>query len=73
MSKITTDDLAHLPHIVILENEGELKLVEFDAGQMHQAHILAQDHIMNNGGRAIVAARVRQCGDFTYLCTHGHV
>ncbi|MEM0964824.1 MAG: hypothetical protein AAGJ81_01565 [Verrucomicrobiota bacterium] len=70
---ISTDDVKDLPHIVIVENEGELKLFEYERGQMEQAHKQAQDYAMRNGGRAIVAVRVRQCGDFKYLSDHNCV
>lgn len=61
---LSTDDIAHMPHIVIVESAEGIRVIEFDRGQMMLAHEKAREIALDArfNGRVIVAMRVRQIG-----------
>jgi hypothetical protein len=52
---MSTDDIAHMPHVVIVESDSGISIVEFDRGLMSAAHEHAQRIAMNSefNGRVI--------------------
>jgi hypothetical protein len=64
MSTLSAEDLAHLPHLVIVKRvDGSIKLLEYDAGAENQvlAHCEAQNAaIAERGSVVLVAARYRR-------------
>lgn len=70
---LTIDDLAEVPHVVIVETETGIRIIEFERGQMEYAHQTAQDIALQRGfvGRVIVAARVRVMQPYEYAKRHG--
>lgn len=72
MGALTTDDLKEMRHIVIVETDTSLRLIEFDHGKMGEAHQAAINIATSPDfdGRVIVVARVRQIGSYAYQKRH---
>lgn len=75
MPEITTDDLADVPHVVIVESAAGIHLVEFERDTKPNPMLAAHDHAQRIAagdfhGRVIVAARVRTLQPFSYLKEH---
>jgi len=67
---ITTDDVEHLPHIVILRTNGAVEhVVEFDCGR--KAHSFAIDAAARDAcGEIIVCVRVRTLESMAHKLRH---
>ncbi len=69
MSDAPVSALRNLPHLVIVESETGLRLVEFKHGEAELAHRTAEKICSEPGfsGRALVAVGIRQCSTFRCL------
>lgn len=66
-------DMSMMEPVVILETENGLRVVEFADGEWEKAHDLAQKEAMSGRGRAVVAIKIRQCGEYGFLKAHGRL
>lgn len=69
---MTTDDLKDIPHVVIVETTGEIRIAEFEReakpSPMMAAHDYAQSIACGDfHGRVIVTARVRTLQPLAYV------
>ena len=62
--EITTDDINHLPHLVIVKRAGESRwdVIEHENGE--SAHASVYDFMHQDVERVIVCARIRTLGRF---------
>jgi hypothetical protein len=68
-ASLSTDDVAHLAHVVIVEDEARntIRIFEYERGLIEEAHLFAQNTALSPGfkGRVIVTVRVRTIGRLT--------